>query len=137
MADPAHDAIDQTYPRGRGAVIRGARRGELEVQLVDTETAGRDSVEFLQLVLSSRERQGQNFRNVPRTREFILVAGAAPTLFGLRGRWRGAVAACREAAGGYLDSFKIDGDDDCGGESVGGCTSFAEFSVISENESST
>jgi hypothetical protein len=47
VSDPAHDAIDQTYPHGCGAVIRGVRRGELKIQLVDAETAGRDGVEFL------------------------------------------------------------------------------------------
>jgi hypothetical protein len=52
LLDPAHDAIDQTYPHGRGAVSCGAGGGELKIQLVDAETAGPNSVEFLQLVLS-------------------------------------------------------------------------------------
>jgi hypothetical protein len=53
VSDPIHHAVGQTYPRGRGAVIRCPRRGEREVQFVDAETAGSDSVEFLQLVLPS------------------------------------------------------------------------------------
>jgi hypothetical protein len=52
VSDPARDAIDQTYPDGRCAVIRGVRRGELKIQLVVAETAIRDGVELLQLVLS-------------------------------------------------------------------------------------
>lgn len=118
--DPAHDAIDQTYPHGRGAVIRGARRGELEIQLVVAEAAGGDGVEFLQLVLSPRERQGQNLCDVPRACESILVAGAAATLFGLRDRWRGTVAACGEAVGEHLDSPEIAWGLDCGGECMRG-----------------
>ena len=38
------------------------------------------------------------------------MAGAAATLFGLRGRWQGA---CKEAAGGHLDRFKDDWYNDC------------------------
>lgn len=120
LSDPAHDAIDQTYPHGRGAVIRGARRGELEIQLVVAEAADGDGVEFLQLVLSPREQQGQNLRDVPRARESILVAGAAATLFGLRDSWRGAVAACGEAVGEHLDGSEIAWDIDCGGECMRG-----------------
>jgi hypothetical protein len=120
VSDPAHDAIDRTYPHGRGTVIRGARRGELEIQLVVAEAAGGDGVEFLQLVLSPRERQGQNLRDVPGACESILVAGAAATLFGLRDRWRGAVAACGEAVGEHLDSSEIAWDIDCGGECMRG-----------------
>lgn len=52
VPDPAHDAIDQTYPHGRCAVIRGVRRSELKIQFVVAETASRDGVELLQLVLS-------------------------------------------------------------------------------------
>lgn len=53
VSDSALDAIDQTYPHGRGAVILGVRKCQLKIQLVDAETASGDSVEFLQFVLSS------------------------------------------------------------------------------------
>lgn len=52
LSDPAHDATDQTYHHGRCALIRGVRRSELKIQLVVAETARRDGVELLQLVLS-------------------------------------------------------------------------------------
>jgi hypothetical protein len=51
------------------------------------------------------------------------VAGAAATLFGLRGRWRGGVGRRSEAARKDLESFEIDWDDDCSRETVGGFTS--------------
>ena len=52
LSDPPHDAIDQTYHHGRGAVVCSPRGGQLKVQLVGAETASPDSVELLPLVLS-------------------------------------------------------------------------------------
>ena len=65
--EPAHDAIGQIYPRGRlgRTVVRGPRRSERKVQFVDAEPAGSDGAEPLPVVLSPREHDGQELRDVP------------------------------------------------------------------------
>ena len=57
--DPTNDAIGQSYPQGRGTVIRGPRRSKREVRFVDAETARSDGVEPLPVVLSPRRHNGQ------------------------------------------------------------------------------
>jgi len=91
-SDPTHDTISQTYPQGQGTDIRGPRRNERKVQFVDAETARSDDVEPLPVGLSPRRHNGQNFRDVARTCDPLLVARPPPSVFRLRDRWRGTVA---------------------------------------------
>jgi hypothetical protein len=65
VSDPAHDAIDQTYPHGRGGVIRGARRGELRIQLVGAETLAGTVWNFCNSYYRRESTKGKIFATFP------------------------------------------------------------------------
>ena len=98
-SDRPHDTTDQAYPQGRGTVVRGPRRSERKVQFVGADTARSDGVESLPVVLSPRQHDGQELRDVSGARGPLLVARAPPSVFGVPDRWWGTVAARAEVEG--------------------------------------